>query len=194
MFFLNFLAYIVLIGGPVVAYHVATSQPSPTRRLEILIWSGAGGAVAAILLLALTLLFDLSSYAALKTTALAFVRSYALSGLMLGIIGVVTRTESRRGLFVIGAAKLALMRVVGYIVGAEAPNSPFHDNWIVALVVESVMTVVVIKLIFQLPWLRAMAARLWRPVRSVARRCLALFATYWKRHTPFGRPQPRSNT
>ena len=58
MLFLNLVAFLLLLGGPIVGYHAAMGRLAP-RRWQVMAWSAAGGAVAAVLLIGMMLFAEL---------------------------------------------------------------------------------------------------------------------------------------
>jgi hypothetical protein len=114
MSFLNIVAFLLLIAGPIVGYRVAARELRP-RRWKVLARSAAGGAVGAVLMIGLLLNAELLSYANagdfLRATLL-FVGSWAVFGLVLGVVGLALRTASRRRLVVTVVVMVALLTFV----------------------------------------------------------------------------------
>src|SRR5690348_11922595 len=105
MLFLNVYAYALLLGGPMVAHYVGTSRRI-RERWHVMAFCAAGGAAGAIVLNATLLLTDVSSFAVLRPSLLRVIGMYALVGLGMGLVSVVTPASVRHRLLVT-CAKLA---------------------------------------------------------------------------------------
>src|SRR5690348_9056233 len=102
MLLVNLYAYTLLLGGPIVGYRIATRWMVPRRR-HVMAFCAAGGAAGAVVLTATLLLTEVSSFAVLRPTALPVIGMYALVGLGMGLVSVVTPESVRHRLIVSGA-------------------------------------------------------------------------------------------
>lgn len=112
--FLNFVALLLLLAGPVVGFWVAMHLPN-RKRWKVVLWSAAGGASASILFIVVLLLTDLlpsSPTRVLLRTALTSAGFYALFGLVLGIATLVPRTARMPRVVVTGLAMIGLLALI----------------------------------------------------------------------------------
>lgn len=106
MLFLRVYAYSLLLGGSMMALWLATWRRIP-ERWQVVAFCAAGGAAGAIVLIATLVMAELSSFATLRSWALPFIGRYALVGLGLGLVAVVTPEAVRHRvvLFCVTVAK-----------------------------------------------------------------------------------------
>jgi ABC-type Fe3+-siderophore transport system permease subunit len=130
MLFINILEVLLILVGPIVGYSAAMRRKS--KRWKVILWSGVGGALAAALLIAFLFLDDMtdSSTQTMRMSAM-FVGSYMLFGLVLGIIGLVTRVQRRRRLLLYGVAMVGLIGAVRVAISAVHRPSDYGASGVV---------------------------------------------------------------
>jgi hypothetical protein len=161
--FLNIGALLLLIGGSLLGYGAATDVWWMMRRWQVMVSAAAGGAMVAVLLFVVVLLTDFSTAITQLSTALRFVGWYGLFGLVLGLVALITRTERRRYLFLLGLAIIGLLTLIRVAINA-ATHRPVGLG---ALGVQFGIHAPVLCVLFYLvvAWVRVEHAR-WAPVRS----------------------------
>jgi hypothetical protein len=124
--FLKLAAYLLVLGCPIVGYKFAMRRPNP-RHWTVMMWSAAGGAVAAAAMLSLLYLGDWIAPQMTDQTgkALAVFGTYSFFGLLFGFVGLVTRAKSTVRLVTTGAVLLWSFKLVRNWLD---PNNPMISD------------------------------------------------------------------
>lgn len=123
MVYVKLLVYLLLFSGPIIGYRIAARGLKP-RRWKLMVYAAAGGAVAALLLIAALWSTELSSDTSAVTMLRNLVLSYALFGFVLGCAGLFLRTARRFRLIVAGVAVLGLMGASRMAITAATHQPP----------------------------------------------------------------------
>lgn len=105
--FLNVLALVLLLAGPIVGFEIARHRREP-GRLRVLAWCTGLAAAAGTLFVAMVLITGLADVTArgFASSNLRFVSGYALFGFLLGVAGLLGR-PARLPRLVVSALVLA---------------------------------------------------------------------------------------
>jgi hypothetical protein len=117
--FVDLIAVVLLLAGPIAGYHVAMRQGAATRWL-VAVWSAAGGAVAANVYFGVLLLVRVMTHAPRSSLspAAASIVWWALFGLVLGLAGLVPRPAGTPRLVVTGLVMIGVVAVIRLAVDA----------------------------------------------------------------------------
>lgn len=165
MAFINLMAFMFFLGGPIEGYH-AVMGPAPTPRWRILAWSSGGGAAGAVLLAALLLGTELSSYHTMLPRVPMLAGEWALFGLLLGVIGIITGAHSRRRLLLIGLAMVVVIEIILLTIDPTSNYLLALLIWLVRLVYYNPLRVLLLFLLAV--WQRSTVTRMMRRGYSVA--------------------------